>query len=282
MTVLLANSTLVTFSPPRLRTGDVIVRDTTIREIADGRSREEFDEVVDCAGKLVIPGNVCAHTHLYSTLARGMPGPAASPTNFLEILQRVWWPLDKALDEDSIRSSSLIGALDAVRAGTTTLIDHHASPNAIEGSLDVVAGSLEQVGLRGVVCYEVSDRDGRARRDAGLRENDRFLRTNQRSLVRSNVGAHASFTLEDDSLAELSELARQHNTGVHIHVAEDACDEEDALRRSGKRAVARLNSAGIFGPSSIAAHCVQLQETELVVLRAQKSWLDPQLSIEHE
>jgi putative selenium metabolism protein SsnA len=273
MTVLLANATLATLYPPMLRSGHLVVQDGRIHGVLDTVPPGLTDEVVECSGKLVIPGNVCAHTHLYSALARGMPGPRTQPTNFLEILQFVWWRLDRALDEPGIRASALIGAIDAVRAGTTTLIDHHASPNAIPGSLDMLADGLGSVGVRAILCYEVTDRGGRERRDQGLQENDRFLRHNGGDLVRGNVGAHASFTLEDDSLAEVAELARHHQTGVHIHVAEDASDEEDSKRRSGRRAADRLADAGIFNSHSIAAHGVHLDLTELGLIQARGSWL---------
>ena len=125
----------------------------------------------DCSGTLIIPGNVCAHHHLYSALARGMPYELEPPANFVQILQRVWWRLDRALDEPAIRLSALRGGLDAVLAGTTTIVDHHASPNAIDGSLDIIAAALEELGLRSVLCYEVTDRDGPARAAAGVAEN---------------------------------------------------------------------------------------------------------------
>ena len=143
----------------------------------------------------MLPGNVCAHTHVYSALARGMPFALEPPTNFVEILQRVWWRLDRALDEESVRASALVGAGEALLAGTTTLVDHHASPNAIEGSLDVIADAFESLGLRSVLCYEVTDRDGPERATAGVEENRRFLAAPPRALTRGMVGAHASFTL---------------------------------------------------------------------------------------
>ena len=271
--MLLANATLATLYPPMLRSGHLVVHGDRIDRVLDTLPSDTTEEIVDCRGKILIPGNVCAHTHLYSALARGMPGPRRRPTNFLEILQLIWWRLDRALDAPGIRSSALVGALDAVRAGTTTLIDHHASPNAIPGSLDTLADGLESVGLRAILCYEVTDRDGRERRDQGLQENDRFLSQNRRALIRGNVGAHASFTLEDDSLAALSELARHHTTGVHIHVAEAASDEEDSLRRSGRRTAHRLAAAGIFNSDSIAAHGVHLDAAELALIRDRRSWL---------
>lgn len=271
--MLLANATLASLYPPVLQTSHLVVEGDHIQAVLDALPPEGADDVVNCSGKLVIPGNVCAHTHLYSALARGMPGPRRQPTNFLEILQLIWWRLDRALDEPSIRSSALVGAMDAVRAGTTTLVDHHASPNALMGSLDLMADALESVGVRAVLCYEVTDRDGRERRDQGLRENDRFLSGNQRALIRGNVGAHASFTLEDDSLSAISELARHHQIGVHIHVAEAASDEEDSIRRSGRRTASRLADAGIFNRDSIAAHGVHLDASELSLIQAHESWL---------
>src|SRR6185312_5775941 len=164
--------------------------------------------------KLTIPGFVCAHTHLYSALARGMPAPAETPRNFVEILERVWWRLDRAR------------AAEAAKAGCTTLVDHHASPgrggNAVDGSLDLVAAAVAEVGLRAVVCYEVTDRNGPDEARAGVRENDRFLARVRREpprLVRAMVGAHAAFTLSDATAEALADVARRHRAGVHIHVA---------------------------------------------------------------
>ena len=151
-----------------------------------------------------MPGMVCAHTHLYSALARGMPAPPRAPLNFTEILELIWWRLDLALDEETIYWSAMAGALDAARAGATCLVDHHASPSHIIGSLNIVREAIEKVGLRGVLCYEVTDRGGEQKRDEGLEENRAFLesiKTSQASgsgsLFRGMVGAHASFTLSD-------------------------------------------------------------------------------------
>src|SRR5439155_15311755 len=153
MTLALAGGrVLASLDPVRLIDGDVVLDGDRIRDVGTAPERSER---LDCSGCLVIPGNVCAHTHLYSSLARGMPYSLAPPANFIQILQRVWWRLDRALDEESIRSSALVGGVEALLAGTTTAIDHHASPGAIDGSLDVIAGALEEVGLRSVLSYEV-------------------------------------------------------------------------------------------------------------------------------
>ncbi len=215
----------------------------------------------DCSGTLVIPGNVCAHTHLYSALARGMPFRLAPPATFVEILQRIWWRLDRALDETTVRMSALRGGLDALLAGTTTVVDHHASPNFVSGSLDVLADALGQLGLRSVLGYEVSDRDGPQRAGAGVAENARFLR-GERRLARGLVGAHASFTLSEATLAACVDAAAGAGVGVHIHVGEDDADERDALARFGCRAGERLEHAGVLTDRALLAHCVHLDAAE--------------------
>ena len=231
------------------------------------------EEIVDIGGRCVIPGLVCAHTHLYSTLSRGMPPPQRAPRNFTEILRRIWWKLDSALDHDLMYYSALAGALEALRCGTTTIVDHHASPNAIDGSLDVIRDALAEVGLRGVLCYEVTDRGGAKRRDAGLRENERFIASGAGTpAFRGLVGAHASFTLSDASLERCGEMARAFRTGVHIHVAEDRADVRDARRRSRAGLMRRLERSGVASRRSVFAHCVHLRPEEFRALKASGAW----------
>lgn len=172
------------------------------------------------------PGLVCGHHHLYSTLARGMPAPPRTPTCFTEILDQVWWRLDAALDLEMIRWSALLGAVEALESGTTAIVDHHASPNAIDGSLDVIAEACADVGVRVVCAYEVTDRHGPEGAKTGLAENERFLRAGGRGLV----GAHACFTLGEESLDAVAGLARDLGVGVHIHVGEDGVDRDAADR----------------------------------------------------
>lgn len=172
------------------------------------------------------PGLVCAHHHLYSALARGMPSPPRTPTGFTEILEQVWWRLDAALDLELVRWSAVLGAVEALEAGTTAIVDHHASPTAIDGSLDVIAAACAEVGVRVVCCYEVTDRHGPAGAEAGLAENDRFLKAGGRGMV----GAHACLTLSDATLEAVVGLAADHGVGVHIHVGEDAVDAGAAER----------------------------------------------------
>lgn len=175
------------------------------------------------------PGMVCAHHHLYSALARGMPAPPRTPTGFLEILENVWWRLDRALDEESIYWSAKLGALEALERGCTAIIDHHESPNAIEGSLSLIEQACAEVGVRVSCAYGVTDRHGPDGARRGLEENDRFLREGGRGMV----GVHASFTCEPDTLAAAADLARNHGVGVHIHVAEGLADENAAQLLAG-------------------------------------------------
>jgi putative selenium metabolism protein SsnA len=252
-----------------------VVREASLA-VADGRvvgSAPGDAARSDVSGCVVMPGHVCAHHHLYSALARGMPGPAEPPRNFLQILERVWWRLDRALDHDTIRLSALVGAVEAARAGTTTIVDHHASPSAIEGSLDLVAEGIETAGLRGAVCYEVTDRHGVARGRDGVAENVRFVRSNRRPHVRGMMGAHASFTIGPETMEALAAEAARVRAPVHIHLAEDRIDEQDALERYGMRTAHRLAQAGVLTAGALVAHGVHLDQTEQEALRNSGAWL---------
>jgi putative selenium metabolism protein SsnA len=213
-----------------------------------------------------MPGQICAHTHFYGAFARGMyiPGPPAK--DFPEILQSLWWKLDKALDLDGVRSSAEVCLADAIRNGTTTLIDHHASQTAIDGSLDAVAEAVTAAGLRACLCYEVTDRDGPEAAAAGIRENVRFARklaSSQDERLAATFGLHASLTLSDETLA----ACRNESDRFHVHVAEHPVDEYDSLAKSGVRCVERLHRFGVTGPQSIMAHCIHIDAWEAGLLR---------------
>ena len=228
----------------------------------DGDRIAEPGQGIRIDGELVLPGNVCAHTHLYSALARGMPYALAPPRTFLEILQRIWWRLDRALDEETVGASAFVGGMEALLSGTTTLVDHHASPNAIEGSLDVIHDALASLGVRHVLCYEVSDRDGPERAEEGIAENRRFLDRagrEQPPLARALVGAHASFTLSDETLAACAELGP-----LHIHAAEDGVDRGAVLRLAELRALHE---------DTLLAHGVHLGDEELALVGDAGAWV---------
>ncbi len=191
------------------------------------------------------PGLVCAHHHLYSALARGMPPPPATPTSFRGILEQIWWRLDAALDLDMLRASARLGAVEALLAGTTAIVDHHESPNAIDGSLDVIADACAEVGVRVVCAYGVTDRHGPDGARRGLAENERFLRAGGRGMV----GVHAAFTCSDDTLAAAAGLATDLGVGVHVHVAEGPDDVGAADRL-----------AGLAAEDWLLVHCVLLDE----------------------
>ncbi|MBI5610774.1 MAG: amidohydrolase family protein [Deltaproteobacteria bacterium] len=226
-------------------------------------SQEFAQATVDEQGRpqlRVDGGLVVAHTHLYSALARGMPPASPPPGNFFEILQRVWWRLDRALDRDGLAAAAQWGLAEAVGRGATCVIDHHESPGFIEGSLDVIADAMQELGVRGAVAYGITARNfGSAEWRAGLAENIRFLKTNRRPLVRGLVGIHAAFTVPDQALREAAQVARDFGVGLHVHVAEDAMDR-DALER--------LAAADALVPGSVFGHGVHATP-EQVQLAAQ-------------
>lgn len=269
--VVLANARLVDIDPPRVECGSIRIEGDRIVARSANVTAQPGDEIIDCNGAAVLPGMVNGHTHLYSALAVGMPPPPKAPASFHEILRYVWWRLDQALDAESIELSAAIGALQALRCGTTTLIDHHASPNCIEGSLDLVEQGLRGVGPRGVLCYETTDRHGRAGREAGLAENERYLKKTwnpKRPCSAGLVGAHASFTLEDETLDALCGLANDFEVGLHIHLAEDPCDEVESRRQFGASPVERLLRPGLLSPACILAHGIHLSDVEIGRLNA--------------
>lgn len=225
----------------------------------------DFD-MLDGGGRLLMPGLINAHMHFYGTYARGL-ALERQPQDFGQILAWLWWTLDKALDLDGVYYSTLLPAILAVKHGVTTVVDHHASPNAVAGSLDKIEEALAQVGMRGLLCYEVSDRDGKAVRDEGLEENVRYIRkcqearsSNPTHPFAGMMGLHASFTLDDDSLRLAADKAQALGVGHHIHVLEGTLDEEETNRKYGVGVAQRLYEYGIFGPNSIAAHGIYLDE----------------------
>ncbi len=267
-TLALCGATVVTsLDPPEVIEADLVLggdRILGVQAAPAGVIRR------DCSGTVIVPGAVCAHHHVYSALARGMPFSLVPPADFTQILQRVWWRLDRALDEDSIRASALAAGLEALLAGTTTVVDHHASPNAIDGSLDIIADALGQLGLRSVLCYEVTDRDGAHRAAAGLAENRRFLAA-ARPLARGMMGAHASFTMSDETLAGCVDGAVAAGVGIHIHVAEDGGDNRDSMARCGMTAATRLQRAGVITAGSLLAHCVHVSRADIELIESARA-----------
>jgi putative selenium metabolism protein SsnA len=217
-----------------------------------------------------MPALINCHTHLYSTLARGISLPGRAPRNFPEILKKLWWRLDRALNLDDVYYSALVGLIDSAKCGVGTLVDHHSSPNACAGSLDRIEQAFREVGLRGALCYETSDRNGAARAEQGLRENIRFLERQSSSpgdgLVGGSFGLHASFTLSDRTLRRCVEANESLQAGFHVHVAEDRCDVDDARRRYHKSPVMRLRDLGILDERALAAHCVHVNPRDIAAL----------------
>lgn len=220
------------------------------------------------------PGDTNAHTHIYSALAPfGLPDPEPEPENFVQILERVWWRLDRAIDEASLRASARWYVAEALRLGTTALIDHHESPQFIEGSLDVIADACQSAGMRGVLTYGATERnDGRREAERGLAECRRFLRDNDRPLVCGMVGLHASFTVSDDTIREAGELCRELNVPLHIHLAEDQADVVDAQARGFAGPLERLIELDALVPGSILAHGVWLSREQVAAARAAGAW----------
>jgi putative selenium metabolism protein SsnA len=278
--MLITNAKIITWEDNNQILEDfaLFIKDGLIKEIGSSREliqKHPGEETLDARGQFVMPGNICAHTHFYGTFARGMAIPGPAPKDFPEILEKLWWPLDRSLSLEGVRYSTLPCLVDAIKHGTTTLIDHHASPNAIDGSLDVISEAVEKAGLRAVLCYEVTDRDGEEKMRAGVKENVRFIQKKKNPLLAATFGLHAGLTLSDSSLAYARQAAPS-GSGFHIHTAEHEQDEYDSLQKSGLRVIDRLKKFDILSRNTIVAHGVHFDAREIQILTESGTWLSHQ------
>lgn len=286
--MLITNGTIITLGAENrvIENGAVYIRGDKIADIGTTQSlisKYPTAERLDAHGKIVMPGNIVAHTHFYGAFARGMAVPGTPAQNFPEILDKLWWKIDRALTLEDCKLSALVCLVDAIRNGTTTLIDHHASPSAIDGSLDVIAEAVLEAGVRASLCYEVTDRNGAAGARAGIRENVRFIKKvgsrqyavgNHR--LAASFGLHAPFTVSDKTLEQARAALDGLEVGFHLHVAEDRADQDDSLLKYGVRAVERLGARGILGPKTIIAHGVHLDVGEIELVRRTKTHITHQ------
>jgi len=270
MTTRFENGIVVTLGEKNrvLWNATVVIDGEMIAALGDSAAMKQHfpeAEVVDCAGKIVLPGFICTHHHFYSTMARGMGIPGEPASNFVEILERLWWKVDRALDEEDVLLSAQLPLIDCIRNGTTTIIDHHASPAFRDGSLDLIENAVRQAGVRASLCYEVSDRNIPG---GGIAENKRFIKKVGQGdgQIAAMMGMHASFTLSNATIEECVGIAREAGVGCHIHVAEDAADRVDSLAKYYRTTVKRLHMLGVTGDKSIFVHCVHIDEDEMDIL----------------
>ncbi len=286
--MLITNTTIVTWDAQRRILPDhaMLIREGVIVEMGPSdalKARYPHEPQLDARGQWAMPGHIVPHTHFYGAFARGMAIPGPAPAAFPEILQRLWWPLDQALDEDAVRLSAEIMLVDAIRNGATTLFDHHASPHALAGSLDIIAQAVRRAGVRAALAYEVTDRYGKASAEASIAENVRFAQAVKQESdyhtptqrLAATFGLHASLSLNDETL-EAARAACPADVGFHIHVAEHEVDEEDSLARTGLRVVERLHRHGILGERTIVAHAVHIDDHEMDLLAETQTWVTHQ------
>ena len=275
MSTLITNGTVLTFGDDKrvLPYGAVYYEGDTIVEVgraADLEKKYATAERIEAHGKIIMPGMVCAHTHFYGGFARGMAIPGQPPQNFMQVLEQLWWKVDRALTLEGSKYTTLVALVDAIRHGTTTLIDHHASPTHIDGSLDALAGAATDSGLRVGLCYEVTDRNGPQGAQAGIDENVRFikkLQANPNPKLGASFGLHASFTVGEQTLQACLDAARGLDTGFHIHVGEDKADQLDSLQKYNKRVVERLEDEGVLGPKTLVAHAIHVDAFEMQAIK---------------
>jgi putative selenium metabolism protein SsnA len=229
------------------------------------------DEVIDAKGCVVMPGLVCSHTHLYGIALRGSSLKIEPPSDFVQILQRVWWPVDEALTNDDAYATTLAAGVESLTNGTTCFADTYSAPNAIEGSLDQIAKASNEAGIRGVISFEATERRSADEGTRGLKENLRFIAKKDKGRAMGMISLHASFTVSDDLLSRGVEASKRHRVPLTIHVSEGPNDGYHNMERYGKRSVERLNERGLLNPRSVLAHCVHLDEREIELIAKSSS-----------
>lgn len=275
MSILIKNGNIITLCDGVIENGYVYIKGNKIVSVGSQVPEDiKPEKIIDAKGKVIAPGIVNGHMHCYSTFARGI-SLTSSPSCFVEILEKLWWKLDKVLATEDLYYSTITVALEGIRSGITTFIDHHASPYCVTGCLDELERAFLDANLRSILCYEVSDRDGKEIANKGIEENVRFIRkanANKESILRGMMGLHASFTVDDDTLEKSVEEAKKYGVGLHLHVAEDHSDQTLTLSRNKKRVVKRLYDAGVLGEKSISAHGVWTDDEEKELLAQTKTW----------
>ncbi len=277
--LLIKNGIIVTMDPERriLENHAVAIEDGRIVEIATTADLERkwgSAEVLDAAECIVMPGIVCGHSHLYGMLLRGASLKIAPPADFEQILQRIWWPMDEAMSFEDAYASALIASVEFAKSGVTTFADTYSGPNSIHGVLDYIANAVEEVGIRGFIAFEATERHSKEEGWSGVQENVRFaerMQGNQRSMVKPLFSLHASFTVSDELIKEVNELASKYRAPITIHTSEGLVDVDHNLSRYRKRTVQRLRDLGVLGPKTVLAHCVHLDENEIGILSQTKA-----------
>lgn len=283
--MLIYNAKVVTWGNPNqvLNNYAVYIKDNLIAEVgpsAELIKKYPNEEKIDADDQVLMPGGICAHTHFYGAFSRGLGIPGKPAKDFPEILENLWYKLDRSLDEESTRLSGEIFVIDAIKSGCTTLFDHHASPEFIDGSLDVLADVIDKSGIRASICYEVTDRNGKDGTKAGIKENVRFLNKvknghNLDGRLTGAFGIHACLTVDEETLSECA-AAKPEGFGFHIHVGESQEDEWDSLYRFNKRCGQRLYDHKILGDKTIVAHAVHVDKSEMDILKETGTWISHQ------
>ncbi len=258
---------------PYIENGAVVIRDNTIIAVGEYsllKEKYKEEEFIDAKGKVIMPGLINTHMHIYSAFARGMAGKGPAPKNFTDILENLWWRLDKGLTLEDTKYSAYTTYLDCIKNGVTTVFDHHASPYSVEGSLFTIGDAAKELGVRTCLCYETSDRDGEEILKAGIKENINFIKKYNNvneDMLKGMFGMHAAFTLSDKSLDMCRGAMEGLDAGYHIHTSEGIDDLYDSLRNHGKRVVERLMDFDILSDKTIAVHCVHVNSREMEILK---------------
>lgn len=273
--MIIGNGILITNSDktPFMENGAVLIKGNTIEETGDFetlKAKHKGEEIIDAEGGIIMPGMICAHTHIYSAYARGMSTTGPND-NFFHILENTWWKLDRNLKLEDIKLNAYTTYIESIKNGVTTAIDHHASGHCIPGSLFAIEEAAKDIGIRTSLCFETTDRDGKEATKAGIKENIDFikhtLKDDSGDMIKGLFGMHASFTISNETMELIKEAMAGIDAGYHIHVTEGIEDQYDSLKKYGRKVGERLFDWGILGEKTLAVHCIHLSNSELDIIK---------------
>lgn len=273
--IIIGNGRLITRdkNQPYFENGGVVLEGKLIKALGETKdllASYPDAQFIDVNRQLIMPAFINTHNHIYSAFARGLTINSHPPKGFLDILEGLWWNIDRHMNLQDCQYSAEATFINCIENGVTTVFDHHASYKQTQGSLRVLADVAKTYGIRSCLSYEISDRHGEEQMKEAVLENERFINyANQddSDMLKGIMGLHASFTLSDETLLYCKEHT-PHGSGYHIHIAEGIEDEYDSMQKYNCRTVERLAKQGILGDKTIAGHCIHVNDEEMDILKA--------------
>ena len=256
---LITNANLLDMATdnPNIRKVDILIKDNKIEEIAEEINPEglDIDEKINAKNMLVMPGIVNTHTHVAMSIFRGYK----DDRKLMDWLENAIFPVEDRLEPEDIYWNSYLSCLEMIKSGTTTFNDMYF---AMDKTIDVV----EESGLRAVVSWcitdnSIRDKVERTKHFCAKYNNDKDSR------IKVYVSAHAPYSCNPDTIKLCVDLAKELNTGIHIHLSETLDEEKTVKQKYEKRGTEYLNDLHVFDVPVVLAHGIYISDSDIEILK---------------